>query len=440
MPRDAAALPIDLSKAIQGALKRIYNEKIDPYREIDPGLWKGIVDTIDIAAAEGLGGHPAVGRDFREQLLHNDQVFAAFKVHRLQGDMARRMVDEDGNLKSFERWAEDVKPIADHQCGRWLRTEYDTAVKRASLAADWQQFEDEKDVLPNLRWVPSTAAVPDAFHQSMWNTVLPVDHPFWSGHHPGDRWGCQCSLEATDDPATDVPEADYKTSPGLDNNPGIDAKLFNDSHPYFPDSCDSCPFRGARPSGPTNLAKDCYHCPYIQSCINELSGAERNERNLALFEKLKNDGDYIDVQFDESSGGVKASHKDHNFDKVGGQYEKDAQDVGFMAGHIVILGSEKSNVIGQRFTEGTWDGFRFEVAGRETATENNVLKGLKHCAKKRNTEIAVLVYPNGGFSEDILRKAIVRYRGLRGAEGNQYIAFSKVLCIQDGGIVFEEDF
>lgn len=182
--------------------------------------------------------------------------------------MARRMVDEDGNLKSFERWAEDVKPIADHQCRRWLRTEYDTAVKRASLAADWQQFEDEKDVLPNLRWVPSTAAVPDAFHQSMWNTVLPVDHPFWSGHHPGDRWGCQCSLEATDDPATDVPEADYKTSPGLDNNPGIDAKLFNETHPYFPDSCDSCPFYGGKPSDvPTNRTKDCGNCRYIEGCL-----------------------------------------------------------------------------------------------------------------------------------------------------------------------------
>lgn len=267
MPKNAVALPIDLSKAVQGALKRIYNEKIDPYREIDPGLWKGIVDTIDLAAAEGLQGHPVVRGDFKQQLLHNDQVFAAFKVHRLQGDMARKMVDGDGNLKSFERWAEDVKPIADHQCRRWLRTEYDTAVKRASLAADWQQFDDEKDVLPNLRWVPSTAAVPDAFHQSMWNTVLPVDHPFWSGHHPGDRWGCQCSLEATDDPATDVPEADYKTSLGLDNNPGIDAKLFNDSHPYFPDSCDSCPFRTGGVSGFRNEAKDCYHCQYADAIL-----------------------------------------------------------------------------------------------------------------------------------------------------------------------------
>ena len=266
-PTDAAALPIDLSKAVQAALKRIYRKEIDPEREIDPGLWQGVVDTIDLAAAEGLKRHPGVKYDFKRQLLHNDQVFAAFKVHRLQGDMARQMVDAQGDVKSFEQWAQDVRPIASHQCRQWLRTEYDTAVKRASLAADWQRFEDEKDVLPNLRWIPSTAANPDAFHQSMWDTVLPVDHPFWGAHHPGDRWGCQCALEATDDPATATPTVDYRTSPGLENNPGRDAKLFNDTHPYFPDSCDRCPFHGNHTSGPTNLAKDCYHCSYIEQVL-----------------------------------------------------------------------------------------------------------------------------------------------------------------------------
>ena len=243
---------------------------MDPIREIDPGLWQGIVDTIDLAASEGLKRHPGVNYDFKQQLLHNNQVFAAFKVHRLQGDMARQMVDAEGNIKSFEQWARDVQPIASHQCRQWLRTEYDTAIKRASLAADWQRFEDEKDVLPNLRWVPSTAANPDAFHQSMWDTVLPVDHPFWSAHHPGDRWGCQCALEATDDPVTPSPTVNYATSPGLENNPGRDAELFNDTHPYFPDSCDTCPFRNAlNLSGPVNLAKDCYHCQYVDSALPE---------------------------------------------------------------------------------------------------------------------------------------------------------------------------
>ena len=287
-PTDAAALPIDLSKAVQAALERIYRKEIDPEREIDPGLWQGVVDTIDLAAAEGLKRHPGVKYDFKRQLLHNDQVFAAFKVHRLQGDMARQMVDAQGDVKSFEQWAQDVRPIASHQCRQWLRTEYDTAIKRASLAADWQRFEDEKDVLPNLRWVPSTAANPDAFHQSMWDTVLPVDHPFWGAHHPGDRWGCQCALEATDDPVTATPTVNYATSPGLENNPGRDAKLFNDTHPYFPDSCDRCPFHGNHTSGPTNLAKDCYHCEYVRGILPSHSQSTIERRN-EIQEQARND-------------------------------------------------------------------------------------------------------------------------------------------------------
>jgi hypothetical protein len=101
----------------------------------------------------------------------------------------------------------------------------------------------------------------------MWDTVLPVDHPFWSAHHPGDRWGCQCGLEATDDPVTPTPTADYRTSPGLENNPGRDAKLFNETHPYFPDSCDSCPFRNGHASGPTNKTKDCGNCQYADMAL-----------------------------------------------------------------------------------------------------------------------------------------------------------------------------
>ena len=301
-PTDAAALPIDLSKAVQTALKRIYRKEIDPGREIDPSLWKGVVDTIDLAAAEGLKRHPGVNYDFKQQLLHNDQVFAAFKVHRLQGDMARQMVDAEGNIKSFDQWARDVQPIASHQCRQWLRTEYDTAIKRASLAADWQRFEDEKDVLPNLRWVPSTAANPDAFHQSMWDTVLPVDHPFWSAHHPGDRWGCQCALEATDDPVTPSPTVNYATSPGLENNPGRDAKLFNDTHPYFPDSCDSCPFYHGQGRAPfVNKVKDCYNCEYLTRYIpgpeTEKGYSSKLKKNILKVErehrKDKNETAYI---------------------------------------------------------------------------------------------------------------------------------------------------
>lgn len=165
--------------------------------------------------------------------MQNNAVFSAFKAHRAQNDMAALLLDSNGNRKPFKQWMKDVLPIADHHNRIWLRTEYSMAVGRAHLAADWQQFLDEKDVLPNLEWMPSSSVTPDQEHASFVGTILPVDDPFWAQHHPLDHWGCKCSLESTDKPTTDKPNSTETPQPGLDNNPGIDAKLFSDSHPYI---------------------------------------------------------------------------------------------------------------------------------------------------------------------------------------------------------------
>ena len=119
--------------------------------------------------------------------------------------MAARLLDSNGNLKPFEQWKAEVLPIASHQCGAWLETEYNTAVLRARQTAQWQQFLAEKDVLPNLKWLPSTSPNPGADNRLYWNTILPIGHLFWDQHRPGDRWNCKCSLTSTDEPSTPVP-------------------------------------------------------------------------------------------------------------------------------------------------------------------------------------------------------------------------------------------
>ena len=196
----------------------------------------------------------------------------------MQTDMAKLLTDSNGDLKPFNQWANDVLPIASHQCGAWLRTEYDTAVIRAHQAADWQQFVREADVLPNLKWMPSTSPHPGADHMVFWNTVRPVNDPFWNEHRPGDRWNCKCSLASTDEPATAKPTSnkDSDPQPGLDTNPGTSKATFSQSHPYFPKSCSSCSFykpgfKSRLRTLFTNRTKDCYNCPYINGCISRTS-------------------------------------------------------------------------------------------------------------------------------------------------------------------------
>ncbi len=222
---------------LMASLKRIYGGRLDVSSEIEEGMWQAVYRILSGASDTGLAeSGAAVSTTFRQKTAYNTAAFSAFKVHRMQNDIAARLTDSNGVLKPFEQWLNDVEPMLDHHVGSWLRTEYDTAVIRMHQAADWQRFEEDADILPNLEWMPSTSAHPGADHRIFWGTVLPVNDPFWNRHRPGDRWNCKCWLKNTDTPATKVPDgggtAKDRPAPGLDNNPGVDGKLFGDSHPY----------------------------------------------------------------------------------------------------------------------------------------------------------------------------------------------------------------
>lgn len=224
--------------ALVVALKRIYSQKFHPMDDIEDHLFEETLRLMLLATDEGMADSgAAIDKGFRTLVDWNTARWSAFKVHRMQNDIASQLYDEDGQLKPIDRWAKDVEPILDHHVGHWLRTEYNTAVTRAQQAADWKRFEENADIMPNLTWIPSTSLQPGADHKIYWGVTLPIDHPFWNSHRPGDRWGCKCSLENTDDEPTAVPDdpnpKQNRPADGLDNNPGKDGKLFGDSHPYI---------------------------------------------------------------------------------------------------------------------------------------------------------------------------------------------------------------
>lgn len=272
------ASSINLSgEVLMRALENIYSRRSRSMSAPERNLFDAVSRRINEGISKGVEmAAAAPGSDFVKALRHSADVFSAFKVHRAQSDMARLLLDSNGNLKPFEQWLKDVMPIASHQMGPWLRTEYNTAVIRAHQAADWQRFLRERDILPNLEWIPSTSVTPGLDHRPFWGVVRPVEDTFWTDHRPGDRWNCKCSLRATDSPATAVPDnasGNDAPQPGLSSNPGTSGEIFSDDHPYFPADCASCPFyrktvRNLLKSIFKNRAKDCYNCPYINNCID----------------------------------------------------------------------------------------------------------------------------------------------------------------------------
>ena len=217
-------------------LKRIY-EKFDVKREIEPTLFNQTFNTInhavDVSFGEVQFGEP--NYNFVQALKRNNAVFAAFKTHRQQNDLAQLLVDEKGSPRSYSDFRKAATPIIGTYNAVWLKTEYNTAVKVARTAAIFADAERDRDLYPNLKWLPSRAVEPRSSHKAYYNMVRAFDDPFWLTQYPGNEWGCQCDIQKTDSTITDSAEkspAKVEGVKGLDQNPYHTESIFSASHPY----------------------------------------------------------------------------------------------------------------------------------------------------------------------------------------------------------------
>lgn len=287
-------------------------------REIEPSAWREVLRILNEGAVKGLtqGGERQHTPQFLQAIKHSNEVFSAFKCHSMGVKMAERLHDKDGNLRPFKEWREAVQPIASHHVGAWLKTEYDTAVLRAHQGSLWQEFERNKDILPNLRWMPTTSVSPENVHKGYWTSrlTLPVDDPFWQDNHPANRWNCKCSLEATSDKAdtghvAEMARQDNTSQQGLENNPR-DGRLFSDKHPYFPKNCASCPFKKqsklknwiGRLFNKGGQTKDCYNCPYVETPKSGLTEEQKAYRKALQNEAKRK---FQDLKAETEIGQVK---------------------------------------------------------------------------------------------------------------------------------------
>ena len=458
MPIEPKAIKSMVSVSVIDAFLNKIHNGFDTMASIEQGMWQEILNQINEATVNGLLEAKTVtshNEAFLSALRHSNEVFAAFKVHALQQEVAAKLLTPDGQLKSFADFRRDVEPITSHQCGAWLQTEYDTAVIRAHNAADWQSFQQNKDIMPNLRWCPTTAPEPEVAHRAFWlaKLNLPVDDPFWQHHHPGDHWNCKCTLEQNNDPIvrpnglttkpTKPNEPNMPNKPiepnapqqGLDNNPGKDGHIFSDNHPYFPNGCSSCPFnKGLKNrfnASFRNEKKHCYECAQINAVLPDED--EKRRKRVQDYTALQENNLYRDVRFNNSNNGLAATHVRHNFDGNKGWYEKSVQDIGFKEGHKVILEEEIHTIQGKKNTEGTWDDMLFEIASAENATKNNIRNALKHCASKPGTEVAVIFFPKEEFNETNFEQGYAMFKGL---PAPQFKKFKEIYCLSKENILY----
>ena len=166
--------------------------------------------------------------------------------------------------------------------------------------------------------------------------------------------------------------------------------------------------------------------------------ANRVKVNKEEYKRLLKDENYTDIRFNPKNGALSAIHREHSFDPKRGIYERNVQDVGYNYGNAVILGGEPGNKYNVKYTDGTWNGRPFEIAGKETATSSNIKKGLNHCASKPNVKIAILYFPNKNFDLQNFNRGLAMYNGIGKSGGNGFCKFEKIICIEADKIVYEK--
>jgi len=99
------------NKVLEELIRNIYLKEVDVVNDIALAPWHEFWRSFNEATDKGirLAGFNEDDRGFYRELRYNNGVFAAFRTHRLQNDIARQLLDEKGELKPFERFAYDVR-------------------------------------------------------------------------------------------------------------------------------------------------------------------------------------------------------------------------------------------------------------------------------------------------------------------------------------------
>ncbi len=75
---------------------------------------------------------------------------------------------------------------------RRLRVIYDTNMRTARAAGQWERIQRTKAALPYLTYRLGPSERHRPAHLAKRGITLPVDDPFWSSWYPPNGWGCKC--------------------------------------------------------------------------------------------------------------------------------------------------------------------------------------------------------------------------------------------------------
>ena len=220
----------------------------------------------------------------KHSLANDIFIFSGFKTMHQLKEASLMLSDDKGQIKSFNKFLQDVKVIDKKYNQTYLRAEYDFAVGSVTMAAKWESFDDSDRY--NLQYRTASDGKARSSHQAMHNLTLPKSHEHWKKYYPPNDWGCRCTAMEVlneDYETTDTTKAKQLGSYAISTagkkgkmfefNAGIEKRVFPPKHPYY--TCRKMDTCNNYTNGKNAICEGC-------KILNEVI-EKKNKNNLNLF-------------------------------------------------------------------------------------------------------------------------------------------------------------
>lgn len=161
---------------------------------------------------------------------------------------------------------------------------------------------------------------------------------------------------------------------------------------------------------------------------------QQREENFEEYLRLLKDPDYVDVCFDQETGGISAIHRHHKFDNEkgpfgvsAGDYERITVNLLRKRGHSIILESEMAPQ-GVKTPDGRIDSHIMDIKATNSIGKWSIKRKLHQAAKQGAECIILYFHKKELFSQERIEDGWIRFQ--EDGDSQQYVDVIKhIICV-----------
>lgn len=217
-----------------GELDEAYIRQV--YKEVCAGAAKGYGKTFTTVVNDRGEPSPEV-----LQMRQNLYKFSMVKNYAMLQELNQHLSGGKQAMR-WEAFKQKALQLNKKYNLNYLQAEWQTALQAGKHAVNWQEYERNKDLYPNLKYKTQGDKRVRDEHKKLDGIIAPIDSDFWAVHYPPNGWRCRCYVVQTAEaPSEEYPTLNEKElRPEFRNNVGKGGEVFKETdenkgkpHPYF---------------------------------------------------------------------------------------------------------------------------------------------------------------------------------------------------------------